>query len=168
VIGNLLSSFWPSVVNSDSKDIRTKYETSAVEIDFASGEMVWFMGVSGSSGLQHETVSRAMGEAPIGWAMYSIERFYSSPLIIELTYHSHRHTVAFTTFNSYRQQFYSTAQAVVTCGAAAEFDSFAFNPHWQRTEAEVTVPVENFHGNECELSVTNAEGTTRTVTFSIA
>merc|ERR1712216_465873 len=81
---NVVGTFWPSTVHTKSPDIRSSYEAVAVEVT-RNGSMAWMMGIRGTDVIGEDEYTRYNGEAPVGWAMYSIERVYTDMIMNDLS-----------------------------------------------------------------------------------
>jgi hypothetical protein len=88
-----------------------RYEAIAIEVD-DSRDVAWWMGVRshseswiGTDGSSH--YARHNGEAPTGWAMYSVERMYPSPLITDLSYDAVTQTISMHIYNTHKENFHT-------------------------------------------------------------
>jgi hypothetical protein len=150
--GNVVGTFWPATVHTTSSDIRESFEASAVEVT-RNGSIAWMLGVKGTHEIGSD-YARYDGEAPIGWAFYSVERFYTSLLIKGATMDTSSGMVSFSVYNTHRQQFDLSATAVITCGGATVTKPIMIAAHWQETK--VSQAFEDM-GSSCEVSVSTQD-----------
>jgi len=137
--GNILGSFWPSEVLNEGEDPRSMYEALGVEVD-PSGNLAWMVGIRGTEQPDSKYV-RFEGEAPIGWAMYSIERFYLEILLSDLSYDSESKYFTFRVYNTFRQQYDLETSSVLTCAGREISHYFKILPHWQTTSVSIDTKI---------------------------
>lgn len=172
--GGVLACYWPDVVIPNSKWDRERYEAIAIEVD-DSRDVAWWMGVRshseswiGTDGSSH--YARHNGEAPTGWAMYSVERMYPSPLITDLSYDAVTQTISMHIYNTHKENFHTQATLEVTCGAASMSVTTDFEPFWRPARVEksiAAVVVEDRDMEDCVLVLTNTWSQSATVSFSL-
>ena len=171
--GNVVACYWPDTVFPNSKWERAQYEAVAIEVT-ESRDVAWWMGVKphheawmGDS----ESYARHDGEAPIGWAMYSVERMFQRPLVTNLQYDAAEQTLSFDMYNSHKEQFYAQATLDIKCGAVSLVHHADFAPFWR--PASVTKSISDLieadrDVEDCTLQVTNGWGQSATSGFSIS
>merc|ERR1711998_335421 len=130
--------------------------TAVAEVT-TNGEIAWMVGIKGTNAPDDRTYSRFNGEAPIGWAVYSAERFYDSPLVTRFRFTEATNHFSFVVYNSYRQQLKMPAKAVMTCGDTEYITMFHMSPHWQSTEAFYHL-TDDAVDVTCVLNVTTSDG----------
>ena len=108
----------------------------------------------------------------VGWKMYSVERFYASPLVYNCSCVAG--ALKFVTHNNFKQndEYSGTYVLKTTQGATPNDDGgelvtegvVTWLPHWLATEVEGTYDAESY--DALELTVTNQYGdsTTKTIT----
>ena len=156
--GNMLGCYWPDTQLYGS----VEYDERAVEITRPGGEIAWQLEVMGAVCTATEgECDRSTGD---GWTFYSIERFYTAPLVYNLT--CSVGTLSFSTHNNFKQSNPSPARYALS-GALGSLGSgtFDFTPHWRDTF--VSVDASGLDG-DVNLTVTNTWGdeTTKIVACS--
>jgi len=156
--GNVVGTFWPATVHTTSPDIRESYEASAVEVT-RNGSIAWMLGVKGTHAMEPD-YDRFDGEAPIGWAFYSVERFYTSLLLKNARTDTSSGVVSFSVYNTHRQQFDLAATVVISCGDFSTSDDITILAHWQETAYETTL--KRSITQACDVTVTTEAGDSAT------
>ena len=162
--GNMVGTFWPATVHTSSADIRESFEASAVEVT-RNGSIAWMLGLTGTHEMQPD-YDRFDGEAPIGWAFYSVERFYTDLLFKDATADSLSDKVSFSVYNTHRQQFDLSATANITCdNGVSVSESITIAAHWQETKFDYTF-AHIGSDTECEVTVTTEAGDSASTVIS--
>ena len=151
--GNMLGCFWPMYQYDDAD----QFDERAIEVTRPGGETAWQLDVKGVKCDESEC-KRAAGS---GWTFYSIERFYTAPLLYNVACAGGQLT--FSTHNNFKQSDASEAHYEVTSGGSkVASGTFYFTPHWRDTlvavdvtgtTGEVDVTVRNTWGDETLESV---------------
>ena len=167
--GNLLGSSWPIVIDASSE---FQYDARIFEIERGTKDTAWEAFVIGQRCTSPEDgsfgcVRSAFGGYPSGWSMYSVERFYDTPLVwnISCTLASGSdgdYTLNFNTHNNFKMngfhdgtfQIYSEGTNGVH-GDAVVDETFLFEPHWRSTYLSASIEQGSTVGM---LSVTNQWG----------
>ena len=145
--GNMLGCYWPYY----QYDTGDSYDERAVEITRPGGDTAWQLDVVGAPVTEAE-YTRSKGDE---WTFYSIERFYTAPLVYNLT--CSVGTLSFSTHNNFKQSNPSKAMYAVTSetGSSLGSGTFDFTPHWRETF--VSVDAQGLTG-VVDVSVTNTWG----------
>lgn len=161
--GNVLTSWWPHVLTAETGE----HDAHVVEItrDKAKAFELSIMGY----GATHS----ARRSSQVGWKMYSVERFYGSPLVYNASCADGE--LAFVTNNAFKQNDeYSGSFTLKTTQASSDGTTEAgtvvskgvvtWQPHWLATAVSGSYHAAEY--DELELTVTNQFGssTTKTVT----
>jgi len=155
---NIVGTFWPSTVHTKSVDIRSSYEAVAVEVT-RNGSMAWMMGVRGTNVIGETEYTRYSGEAPIGWAMYSVERVYSDMIVNNVAVNTGTGEVSFDVFNTYRQGFDLASVVTVTCDSVVVAFDITVLPHWQKTTVfQTDTTLIGIPSTECIVEVVSDKG----------
>lgn len=134
--GNILGCAWPQVVyQSENPD----FDVRALEVVRSTNETAWEMTVYGERCINghkenEAECGRTLGQ---GWTMYSVERFYTKPLVYNVTCsrHGHEHQVYFNTHNIFKQNNYyeGNFRVVTKLDGVLQRKTFDFTPHWRET-----------------------------------
>uniref|UniRef100_A0A7S2HS18 Uncharacterized protein n=1 Tax=Octactis speculum TaxID=3111310 RepID=A0A7S2HS18_9STRA len=124
--GNLLSSFWP-IVKSGSKYQDVMYDCRASEIDRSSSKKAWDMKVYGKGECEDHICDS------LGWRMYSVERFYETPLVHNATCDATNMIISFVAHNNFKQNNEALGSYNLTNAMGVPITSGAFNfsAHWR-------------------------------------
>lgn len=162
--GNVIGSFWPSEVLHEGEDPRKMYEAVGIEVE-QSGKFAWMVGVRGTD-QPTKKYDRFDGEAPIGWAMYSIERFYVQVIISGLTFDQDSEYFSFEVYNTHRQQYEMEATCILECADSQLTHYFQILPHWQKTVVSMNVKVLRIDTTRqsCSLTVETTDSMDSTTT----
>lgn len=157
--GNVIGNFWSSTVHPRGRDVRKTYETAIAEVTL-EGDIAWMLGVKGTNAPKTRSYERVSGEAPVGWAIYSVERFYDQPIVGQLSYDSSSFMLQFQLFDTYRQQVSGSSRVFLECGETTTSLLVHLQPHWQTSS--VQLQLDNTTANlDCWLNVTTIEGQSR-------
>lgn len=134
--GHALGVYWPNHIYSGSEPA---YDAQAVEVDMDTKEVAWELKVNGICDYTREEGGCKRTELE-GWTIYSIERFYTAPLVYSASCVDD--VVSFTTQNNFKQM--SLEDAVVSISDASDgttyaTDSFQFAQYWRATDVEVSL-----------------------------
>lgn len=124
--GNLLSSFWP-IVKSGAKYEDVMYDCRASEIDRSSSKKAWDMKVYGKGECEDHICDS------VGWRMYSVERFYETPLVHNATCDATNMIISFVAHNNFKQNNEALGSYNLTNAMGVPITSGAFNfsAHWR-------------------------------------
>lgn len=154
--GNAVGTFWPYRVHKMGKDIRGTYEASAVEV-VPDGRVAWMMGVKGAHG-GSKPYDRYNGEAPIGWAMYSIERFYTDMIVTDIRYSHDSNLLQFKVYTTYRTQFPVDTEFQMVCGPLKYTFHEQLLAYWIPTPVQQSVDSGNGEIDFCTLKMVTEFG----------
>lgn len=143
--GNILGCAWPQVVYRTENP---NFDQRALEIVRATNETAWEMTVYGERCMKSSDCARTLGQ---GWTMYSIERFYTKPILYNVTCsrRGHDHAVSFTTHNNFKQnnKFEGVFRVVTNQDGVLVRKTFDFNPFWRQTlinDSFVAIPRDKY------------------------
>lgn len=159
--GNILGSYWAMEYGNATPTGQA--QSGVVEVVRGTKEVAWHMRIYGAScpdAVCHDS------DHP-GWKMYSIERFYESPLIAAAKAGAagddgprcsdDGKTLSFTAWNTFKQSNHYPGSYVLTevaSGRVVASESFKFLPHWRPTSVQQREMDVNA-GTEVDLVVTN-------------
>lgn len=152
--GDVLGVYWPNQVYSGSEP---SYDAQAVEVDMETKELAWEMKVNGYC--DHTRQEGGCERGVEGWTVYSIERFYTAPLVYSASCTDD--VVSFTTQNNFKQVNLEAAVVEIsdaTDGTTYAAESFEFAQYWRPTTVEVTLAA------DATKADTGSETLTRPVT----
>ena len=159
--GNILGCYWPYKY-SGREHYDVTYDARAAEVvRGVETEVAWKMDVFGATACTEETCERSSG----GWKLYSVERFYTAPLIYGAACAHGR--VSFATVNNFKQNnVYPGSYRLehASSRAVLERGTFEFKAHWRETTVEFTsehtgalaIVVKNAYGDESRKDLTCA------------
>ena len=157
--GNVFGCYWPDAVKS-SWDVQ--YDERAYEVardDDAT--LVWMLSLSGKQ--CEETVCARSDSS--GWSFYSIERFYTAPLVYRVTCSGT--SISFSTQNNFKQsdQYRGKYDLVdADSGDALASGDFYWAAYWRETSVEISL--DSLPTDRVRLLVTNQFGDTTRKAFS--
>jgi len=158
--GNLLGCAWP---DGSSISDEVAFDAEIVEVVRETGELAWNMKVWGTGERSSES------QEIYGWMMYSVERVYEEPLILSQTCSTGNSadTLAFDTFNNFKQQseVQGTYKVTTTSGSEVASGAVTWSAHWARTSIKVKMWSGACSGG-CTLSLTNLAGDVGEKTFT--
>ena len=158
--GNLLACYWPS----DSMDYDNQFSAKIVEVVRDSSEVAFEVKITSTAMTEAECPDNVC-MIKDGFFMYSVERFYEAPLVYSYGYDAKTGVVSFTTANTYKQSSRYAATWTVTAADGTVYSgNFDYKAYWRETDVDAAT-VKGLDG-DLTLTVTNAHGTTRTVTVS--
>ena len=131
--GNQLGVHWPDELTTD-----VDYDVRAVEVVRDSGDLAWEMKIMG---VKCEETKCARDNK--GWTSYSMERFYTAPIISSASCSDG--VVTFDVVNNFKQMnLYEGSYLVKAIVDDDDIDktdgTFDFLPHWRQTALSVDVP----------------------------
>lgn len=160
---NVIGSFWSATVEPTGRDIRKTFEACVTEVT-SDGDIAWMLGIKGTGISTDDSYARYKGEAPVGWAIYSAERFYEKPLVGRFKYFGSQEKFSFEMYDTYRQQMSTAVDVAMACGTKAYHTVVFMNPHWESTG--VVLDVGKLEASQlCTLNVTTSNGQTRSTTI---
>ena len=158
--GNLLACYW----TSDSMDYDNQFSAKIVEVVRDSSEVAFEVKITSTAMTEAECPDEVC-MIKDGFFMYSVERFYEAPLVYSYGYDAKTGVVSFTTANTYKQSSRYAATWTVTAADGTVYSgTFDYKAYWRETDVDAAT-VKGLDG-DLTLTVTNAHGTTRTVTVS--
>lgn len=156
--GNLLGCFWPYKLSGKVYE-EVDYEARAIEIVRDTKETAWRMDVYGRNSCSERICTRNNAE---GWKMYSIERFYTAPLVYNVTCTpGTRHAeILFKTVNNFKQndEFEGTYKLKDSTQKLIKEGTFMYLAHWRATTVTFHFGGGNEAGSSYVLSVKNQWG----------
>ncbi|KAJ8611803.1 hypothetical protein CTAYLR_008592 [Chrysophaeum taylorii] len=145
--GHLLGSFWPDKL---SKNNNILYESRITEVNRDTKDIVYDLKVYGKLSCEDKICKRGTS-GDEGWKLYSVERFYSKPLVYNVSCDPF---FSFTTHNNFKQNnYYPGNYHVPQLGLTGNFQ---FLPHWRPTL--VVVATDTPATTDLTLLVTNQFG----------
>ena len=134
--GHVLGVYWPETIYSNAEP---NYDAQAVEVDMDSKEVAWDLKVNGICDYTSDEGGCTRSDTA-GWTIYSIERFYTAPLVYGVSCSDD--VVSFTTQNNFKQM--NVAEATVEISDASDgttyaSKSFQFSAYWRATDLEVSL-----------------------------
>ena len=176
--GNLLGSFWLNSFDaeewSDAGDAETRdayeqFDARAMELVRATKLRAWSASVQGRLCERGTCDNSKRGE----WRMYSVERFYTAPLVHSVTCASagSGSVLSFASHNNFKQNNPDPAHWYILDSAGNEVmdGAFSFRPHWAPATVTVTFASDSKLGTGEEsgsIRVKNKWGDTTTESFS--
>ena len=161
--GNLLGSFWVTDFDvaewNDHEYGDEQFDARVVEVVRDTQLPAWRASVQGER--CHKGTCDNLESGGGVWYIYSVERFYPTPLVHSLSCASGE--LGFASHNVFKQQNADVGYYVVkdTAGATLADGEFGFKAHW--TPANVTVAVPSSTEGTVTLEVTNAWNQSTTV-----
>jgi len=172
--GNLLGCYWPEVVTDDSE-----YDELIFEVVRSTKATAWQLKVAGA---KCHASSCNRGESGEGWTAYSVERFYTQPLVYDVSCNATgrdggaKYALAFTAQNNYKQNDkYSASFTVASAGGGGDelaSGTFEFEAHWRATSVSSTFEDESDDDDDDDgdvqyyVTVTNQWGDSTQAGFS--
>ena len=165
--GNVLTSFWPGILQPNSTEGAIDAEFYVTEIDRDADAVVWELKVHGrtSSACDASGGADACGRSLWGgWRAYSVERAFAGPLVLDAScvVEAGAAALRFSAANAIKQQNAWPATFAVVEKAEGSPRSwkgdFEFAPHWRATAVAFDLGSDVAGGATLSLTVTNAWG----------
>jgi len=152
--GNQLGIFWPEYAYFDDQ-----YDILATEIDRETNQVAWQMKFC-SERIKIDSGYYDRGGNGDGWTSFSIERFYTAPLIWNAVCDSEASTVSFQTTNNFKQNNAYNATYSISDSSSTLVDEkvFMFTPHWRETNVTHTFDSSSSLSGDLTVAVTNQWG----------
>ena len=152
--GNMLACWWPTnkINGSDA------YEARVAEITRDTSETAFQLDIYGRATCDDgEECDRTTG-----WLMYSVERFYTAPLVYDVSCDGSK--VTFRAANTFKQASVYEGTYAITDASGDELasDTFDFAVHWRTTEVTAHLSATSRSG---DLYVENQYGLNTTVSY---
>ena len=168
--GNILSTFWVQGYNTSqwgSRDGREEFDMRIEETVTSTLLPAWRLDVQGPE--CDGAVCHYKARPMFTWRAYSVERFYTAPLVWNVSCEAAGATLALATTNNFRQNNPDAATYTVSdsAGTSVATGSFSFMPHWQATPLTISLA----DCSACEhgtVEVANRWGDTTSASFSCA
>jgi len=149
--GNILGSFWPDSLSGEKhQDIL--FETRIVEVERATKKVAWQADVYGGSHCSENICAREYE----GWKVYSVERFYTEPLVYEIICTSKM--LRFKTQNTFKQNNKYSGRYILkdaNTGDKLSAGHLTWDEHWHATKVHIDVENLNITGTNVEIIVIN-------------
>jgi len=130
--GNLLASFWPKVKSGTNYEGVT-YDCRVSEIDRSSSRIAWEVKIHGKyrNALCEEQFCGR--DIDVGWRMYSVERFYETPLVHNARCDAKNMTISFVAHSSFKRNNEDPGSYSLTnmMGVPISSGIFNFSAHWR-------------------------------------
>ena len=164
--GNLLGCYWPETQYADDGE---SYDELAVEVVRDSKATAWRLEVvgAGCDGPTGSTCNRATGT---GWTFYSIERFYTAPLLYAVGCTDG--TVSWTCQNNFKQMNNEDGTYKISTASGGGADggdddlasgTFTFASYWQPADRSADAQLAS---GDYTLTIENEWGDTASVDFT--
>ena len=168
--GNILSTFWVQGYNTSewgARDGREEFDMRIEETVTSTLLPAWRLDVQGPE--CDGAVCHYKARPMFTWRAYSVERFYTAPLVWNVSCEAAGATLALATTNNFRQNNPDAATYTVSdsAGTSVATGSFSFMPHWQATPLTISLA----DCSACEhgtVEVANRWGDTTSASFSCA
>jgi hypothetical protein len=186
--GNVLGCMWPSILHDGEEQFDARvFEVVRDEDDLtAESELAWDMTITGhtcnserSDGagkcIRYQSEG-GFGAPLMGWAMYSVERFYAAPLVHALSCKwsddTQSYVLAFNVNTAFKQSSPYAGQYVVTAADGSTLSGVVnFASHWRDASVSITL-TESSQGGVSEwaaggsLTVTESGGDSTNKAFA--
>ena len=159
--GNVLGCWWQSYERTPDRD----YDAKVVELDRDSQEAAFEMTIYGADVCHGDDDTTCTVES--SWQMYSVERFYTKPLLYNVTCDRASSSLSFTSFDTHVHSSTASATYMLYNAEGSEQDTgdFDFNAYWLATDVSVALSSVPKKGS---VKVTNSKGTSVKESFSCA
>jgi len=156
---NMLSCWWPRKITQDVGI----FDEQIFEIVQDTKQIVWSLKINGV-GCDFSKRDFCVRTPEIGWKVYSVERFYESPLVYNIKCSAG--TLSFATqdifkTNDAKQGFFALVIGDKSSSTTLASGSFEFLPYWAQTTVSTTFNKALISGStDVSVRVTNSYGKT--------
>jgi len=164
--GNIIGCAWPNTIEQNGVSAYDAFIFEATQAKTRAWELL-VRSEKSAMGMEYNNVDE---EAPNGWAFYSVERFYETPIVANVEYFPETYVLKFDAWNTHRTATTTTGVFKVYCensGSLILDGELEFEEFWYTTSVVTTFhPAADCPGQSHVLQLSNSWGATTEVKFN--